>query len=204
MAIGESQGPHSVQGLPNLYRATLVISLLVLVLLPIGILNVGVWLEARGKLLDGNLAALEAETTALTRAVAADNREMAALDARVTAAGRAQQLLDRDVDPNLIWGPDSRWTEMGKAHALELWGRRAALQRRVSDAQVLAYQKTGEAARMRAAQEQNAHLVQAIAGYGLLLRGLVVAGVVLTLLSMVAWQLLIQRRVNAILARWTD
>jgi hypothetical protein len=204
MVVGESQGTAGVQSLPNLYRATLVISLLVLVLLPIGVLNVGVWLESRGKLLDGNLTALEAEMASLTRAIAADNSEMAVLDARVTAAGRAQQLLGPDSDPNLIWGPDSRWTEMGKAHALELWGRRQALQRRVTDAQLLVCTKTAEMARARAAQEQNACLVQAVMGYRFILKGLIALGVVLTGLSIVAWQLLIQRRVNAILSRWTD
>jgi hypothetical protein len=204
MAIAESQGPGSIQGLPNLYRATLVVSLLVLILLPIAVLNVGVWLESRGRQLEGNRAALDAETKSLTQAVAAGDREMAALDARVIAAGRAQQLLDKEVDPNVIWGPDSRWSDMGKTRVLELWGRREALQRRVSDTQIRVYEKTAEVARIRAAQEQNDYLTQAVTRYRFLLKGLIVVGVVLSLLSLLGWQLLIQRHVNALLRRWTD
>jgi hypothetical protein len=204
MVIAEAQGPSSMQGLPNLYRGLLVVSLLVLILLPVAVLNVGVWLESRDKQFDGSLAALDAEVAALNLAITADTSEMAALDARVTTMARRQQLFDRDVDPNTIWGPDSRWSDMGKSHALELWGRRQALQKHVSDMQLRVYEKTAEIVRVRGAKEQNAHLTKAVTDHWLLLRGLIAAGVLLALLSIVAWQLLIQRHVNAVLRRWTD
>jgi hypothetical protein len=204
MVIAESQTPGSIQGLPNLYRALLVVSLLVLILLPVAVLNVGVWLESRGKQLEGNLAALDAEVAALTRAVTADKREMAALDAQVTAMARTQQLLDKDVDPNTIWGPDARWSDMAKARALELWSRRAALQRRVDDTQMRVSEKAAEILRVQGAKEQNTHMAGAVTGRRFLLVSLIALGIVLTLLSIVAWQLLIQRHINALLRRWTD
>ncbi len=204
MVIAESQSPGSIQGLPNLYRAMLVVSLLVLTLLPIAVLNVGAWLESRGKQIEGNLAALEAEVAALGRAITADHREMTALDAQVTALARTQQLLDKDVDPNAIWGPDARWSDMAKARALELWGRRATLQRRVSDTQMRLCEKTAEILRIQGAKEQNTYMARAVTGRRFLLSSLIALGIVLTLLSIVAWQLLIQRHINALLHRWTD
>ncbi len=204
MVIAESQSPGSIQGLPNLYRAMLVVSLLVLILLPIAVLNVGAWLESRGKQIEGNLAALEAEVAALGRAITADHREMTALDAQVTALARTQQLLDKDVDPNAIWGPDARWSDMAKARTLELWGRRATLQRRVSDTQMRLCEKTAEILRIQGAKEQNTYMARAVTGRRFLLSSLIALGIVLTLLSIVAWQLLIQRHINALLRRWTD
>ncbi len=204
MVNAESQGPGSLQALPNLYRALLIISLLVLILLPVAILNVGVWLESRGKQIEGNLAVLDAEVAALTRAIAADTSAMAALDVRVTALARRQQLLDKDVDPNTIWSADARWSDMGKTYALELWSRREALRRHMSDVQFRLWEKTAEVARTRAAKEQNAYAARAVTGHRFLLLTLIAFGIVLALLSIVAWQLLIQRHVNALLRRWTD
>jgi hypothetical protein len=175
-----------------------------LILLPIAVLNVGVWLESRGKRLEGSLAALDAEVAALTRAVTADNRAMAALDAQVTAMARTQQLLDKDVDPNAIWGPDARWSDMAKARALELWSRRAALQRHVHDTQMRLSEKTAEILRTQGAKEQNTHMARVVTDRRFLLILLIALGIVLMLLSIVAWQLLIQRHINALLRRWTD
>jgi hypothetical protein len=204
MVIAETQSPGSIQGLPNLYRAMLIVSLLVLILLPVAMLNAGAWLESRGKGIEGNLAALNAEVAALGGVVTADNRAMAALEGQVTAIARTQQLLDKDVDPNTIWGPDSRWSDMAKARALELWNRREALQRHVHETQMRVCEKTAEILRVQGAKEQNTYMARAITGHRFLLLTLIALGIVLTLLSIVAWQLLIQRHINALLRRWTD
>jgi hypothetical protein len=208
MVISESQQVvGNLQGIPNLYRALFFVSLILLVLVPLGILGLDICLESRNRPLDGNLAAVEAELASLNQAVAADNKEITTLDNEVTATGRAEQLFAKGpegIDPNNLWRTDSRWSDMGKARVLELWGRRAILLKRAGDLQSLVREKTAEAARTRAAKDRNAYLQKAIRGRALLLKILIAAGVVGAAISALAWSVLIQSRVNIVLGRWAS
>jgi hypothetical protein len=76
MAASESQGPVNLRGTPNFYRVMFFLSLILLVLLPLGVLSSDVWLEFREKQLEADTSALEAELESLSQHIAADSNEV--------------------------------------------------------------------------------------------------------------------------------
>ena len=204
MAMSELHGPGNMQGIGNFYRATFFVSLILLVLLPLAILKSDIWLEYRQRHLDGNTAAVEEELAMLCRAVAGDSNEVAALDAQVTDIARSEQIFTEDSDPGSLWRPDSRWSEMGKAHILELWDRRESLTNRLGQSRALLWEKTADLARLRARKDENSYLRERIQVHRIFLYGVLLAGVFGVVLSTLLWGGLVQVRVNAVLARWAS
>ncbi len=204
MAISELHGPGNMQGIGNFYRATFFVSLILLVLLPLAILKSDIWLECRERRLDGNAAALEEELTLLCREVAADSNEVAALDKEVLEIARSEQIFTEDSDPRSLWRPDSRWSEMGKAHILELWDRREMLGNRLGQSRTLLREKTADLAGVHARKDENSYLRASLRTHRLLLRGALVLGVFGVASSALLWGALVQTRVNAVLTRWAS
>lgn len=204
MAISDLHGPANMQGVGNFYRAAFFVSLILLVLLPLAILKSDIWLEYRQKHLDGNTAALEEELTMLGRAVAVDSNEVAALDAQVIEIARSEQIFTEGNEPRSLWRPDSRWSEMGKAHILALWDRQAALRDRLGQSHALIREKTADLVRLCARRDENTYLRECIKAHRFLLYCVLLVGVFGVALSTLLWGGLVQVRVNAVLMRWAS
>ena len=204
MAISELHGPANMQGIGNFYRAIFFVSLILLILLPLAIVKSDIWLQYRQKQLDGRMVILEEELASLSRAIAADGNDVAALDAEVIQIARSEQIFTEDSDPRSLWRPDSRWSEMGKAHILELWDRQKMLTSRVGQSQNLMREKTADLARVLAQKDENKYLRECLRGHRLWLYGALLLGVFGVSFSALLWGSFIQIRVNAVLTRWAS
>ena len=204
MAVSDLHGPVNMQGVGNFYRAAFFVSLILLVLLPLAILKSDIWLAYRQKHLDGDAAALEEELTMLGRAVAVDSNEVAALDAQVIEIARSEQIFTEDSDPGSLWRPDSRWSEMGKAHILALWDRQEALRDRLGQSHALAREKTADLVRLCARKDENTYLRECIKAHRFFLYCVLLVGVFGVALSTLLWGGVVQVRVNAVLMRWAS
>ena len=204
MAISELHGPANMQGIGNFYRAIFFVSLILLILLPLAILKSDIWLQYRQKQLDGRMVILEEELASLSRAIATDGNDVAALDAEVIQIARSEQIFTEDSDPRSLWRPDSRWSEMGKAHILELWDRQKMLRNRVGQSQNLMREKTADLARLSAQKDENKYLRESLKGHRLWLYGALLLGVFGVSFSALLWGSFIQIRVNAVLTRWAS
>jgi hypothetical protein len=201
MAGFESQGPANLRGTPNFYRAMFFLSLILLVLLPLGVLNSDVWLELREKQFQADASALEAELESLSQQIAADSNEVAALDTEVSKIAHFEQVFTEDSDQRSLWTPDARWSEMGKARVQEVWHQRGILGDRLAQSHALVRQREADLIRTRGRKDQIIHLRQFIKGHAFVLYGVLLLGAFATVLFALLWGAL-QGRVNAILRRW--
>lgn len=202
MAGHELQGCLSLQGIPNFYKVMFFISLVLLVLIPSAILNSASWLESREVLLDGRLGALEAAMASLEQQIAGDKDHLAGLDAEVLDIARAEQVFSSGSEQGNLWGPDTRWSEMGRARVEEIWRRHGAVQKGLVEAQESVRQKRAELVLLQADKRQMEHLREAVSNHRVALYGVILVGAFATVLFALLWGALIQTRVNAILAFW--
>lgn len=204
MAVSDLHGPANMQGVGNFYRAAFFVSLILLVLFPLAILKSDLWLQYRQRYLDGDAAALEEELTMLGRAVAVDSNEVTALDAQVIEIARSEQIFTEGDEPRSLWRPDSRWSEMGKAHILALWDRQEALRDRLGQSRALTREKTADLVRLCARRDENTYLRECIKAHRFFLYCILSVGVFGVVLSTLLWGGLVQVRVNAVLMRWAS
>ncbi|MDI6451671.1 hypothetical protein [Anaerobaca lacustris] len=202
MAGHELQGCLSLQGIPNFYKVMFFISLVLLILMPSAILNSSFWLESREILLDGRLAGLEAEIESLEQQIAGDKDHLAGLDAEVLDIARAEQVFSSGSEQGNLWGPDTRWSEMGRARVEEIWRRHGAAQKGLAEAQESVRQKRAELVLVQAGKSHMAHLRAVVSNHRVALYGVILVGAFATVLFALLWGALIQTRVNAILSSW--
>lgn len=202
MSVSESQGPASVRGTPNFYRVMFFLSLVFLVLLPIGVLSSDVWLESTEMQLDGKIGALEAALESLAQEIAIDSNEIALLDAEVVEIARSEQVFAEGSDQSSLWRPDAKWSDMGKSRVQEIWRRRGLLQDRQAQSRALAREKAADLALARAERDRNSYFRNLIKDRKFALYGVLLLGAFGTALSALLWGALVQGRVNVILARW--
>jgi hypothetical protein len=198
----EPQGLLTFSRTPNFYCAVFFLSLIFLVLLPLGILVSDVWLGAREVGLVADVNALGAEIESLSREVAADTNDIAALQAEVTALAKAEQVFTEDSGQGTLWRPDARWSEMGKARVQDIWRRQGIVQDRQAAAQTLIWQKQADLMRAQARKDQNTYLQDLIRGHTYILYGWLLVGIFAMAFSGLLWGVLVQTRVDAILTRW--
>jgi len=202
MAGSESQGTVNLRGTPNFYRVMFFLSLILLVLPPLGVLSSDVWLELREKQLQADAGALEAELDSLSAQIAADSNEVAALDTEVSEIAHSEQVFTEGSDQRSLWRPDARWSEMGKARVQEIWRQRGILGDRLAQSRALVRQKEADQIRTRGRKDQITHLRQFIKGHTFVLYGVLLFGAFAVAFFALLWGVL-QGRVNAILRRWT-
>lgn len=201
MAGFESQGPANLRGTPNFYRVMFFVTLILLVLPPLGILSSDIWLEFRERQIQADASALEAELQSLSAQIAADSNEVAALDTEVTDIAHSEQIFTEGSDQRGLWRPDTRWSEMVKARVQEIWGRRAVLADGLAQSRALVREKEADLIRTRGRKDQTTCLRQLIDDHTFVLYGVLLLGGLLAALFALLWGLL-QGRVNAILRRW--
>lgn len=202
MAGHELQGCLSLHGTPNFYKVMFFISLVLLVLIPGAILSSGFWLESREILLDGRLAALEAEIESLDRLIATDIDRLASLEAEVLDIARTEQVFSSGSEQGNLWGPDTRWSQMGRARVEEIWRRHEAVQKGMADSQTAARHKRADLVLAQAGKRQIAHRQAFVSNHRIALYGVILVGAFATVLFALLWSTLVQSRVNAILASW--
>lgn len=202
MAGHELQGCLSLHGTPNFYKVMFFISLVLLVLIPGTILSSGFWLESREILLDGRLAALEAEIESLDRQIATDIDRLASLEAEVLDIARTEQVFSSGSEQGNLWGPDTRWSQMGRARVEEIWRRHEAVQKGMADSQTAARHKKADLVLAQAGKRQIAHRQAFVSNHRIALYGVILVGAFATVLFALLWSTLVQSRVNAILASW--
>ncbi len=202
MAGHELQGCLSLQGIPNFYKVMFFTSLVLLVLIPSAIVHSRFWLESREILLDGRLASLEAEIESLDRQIASDADRLAGLEAEVLDIARAEQVFSSGSEQANLWGPDTRWSQMGRARVEEIWRRHEALQKGMADSQTAVRHKKADLVLAQAGKRHIAHRQAFLSNHRIALYGVILAGAFATVLFALLWGALIQTRVNAILATW--
>lgn len=202
MAGPESRTPVSLRGTPNFYRAMFFVSLILLVLFPLGILSSDVWLEFQEKQVQAEAGALKAELESLSQRIAADNNEVAALDSEVSAIAHSEQVFTEGSDQRSLWRPDARWSEMGKARVQEIWRQRGILGDRLAQSRGFVRQKEADLIRTGGRKDQISYLRQFIKRRAVVLYGVLLFGVFAVAVFALMWGVL-QGRVNVILRRWT-
>ena len=202
MAASESQGPVNFRGTSNFYRVMFFLSLLLLVLLPLGVLSSDVWLEFREKQLEVDTSALEAELESLSQQIAADSNEVDALDTEVSEIAHSEQVFTEGPDQRSLWRPNARWSEMGKARVQEIWRQRGILGDSLAQSRALVRQKQADITRMHGRKDQIIHLRQLIKEHTFVLYGVLLFGGFAVMFFALLWAVLVQGRVNAILKRW--
>jgi len=198
----ELQGPASLRGTPNFYRVMFFVCFILLVLLPCGLLSSNVWLESREIQLDGHLTALKAELESLEQQIAADRDSIASLEGEVLEIARAEQVFSAGSDQASLWGPDTRWSEMGRARVEEIWRRRAALQDGLTESNALVRQKTANLTITQARKKQVTHFRAFVGSHRVASYAVILVGAFATALFALLWSALVQARVNAILGWW--
>jgi hypothetical protein len=202
MAGTELQGPASLHGTPNFYRAMFFLCFIVLVLLPIGLLSLKVCLDSKEIRLDGRLTALQASIDSLRQRTADCNESAAALEAQVLEIARAEQVFSEGDERGFVWGPDTRWSEMGRARVEELWRRRRALQEDLTRFETWAREQQIDLTMVQAEKERITHLRASISDHKFALYAVILVGVFGAALFALLWGALVQGRVNAVLAAW--
>lgn len=201
MVGSESRSPANLRGTPNFYRVMFFLSLILLVLFPLGVLSSDVWLEFREKQLQAEASALEAELESLSQQIAADNNEVTALDTEVSEIAHSEQVFTEGSDQPSLWRPDARWSEMGKARVQEIWRQRGILGDRLAQSRAFVRQKEADLIRMGGRKDQITYLRQLIKGRTFVLYGALLFGALAVAVFALMWGVL-QGRVNAILRRW--
>jgi len=198
----EFQGPTSLRGTPNFYKVMFFVCFIFLLLLPCGLLSSNVWLESREIQLDGHLTALEAERESLEQQIAAAGDSIATLEGQVIEIARAEQVFSGNSDQANLWGPDTRWSEMGRARVEEIWRRRAALQAGRDECRVSVRQKTADLAITQANKKQITHFRTFVTDHKIAIYAAILAGAFTCALFILLWGALVQAKVNAILGCW--
>lgn len=202
MTGAEFQGPASLRGTPNFYRAMFFLCFILLVLLPLGLLSSSVCLDSKDIRLDGHLSALGSSLESLRQQIANDTEAVVSLDGEALEIARAEQVFSEGDDQGNIWGPDTRWSEMGRARVEELWRRRQILQEDLTHLQTLVREQTADVAIVQSEKERNAHFRTFISDHKLALYAVILVGVFGSALFALLWGALVQGRVNAVLAVW--
>ncbi|MFC1634466.1 hypothetical protein ACFL5Z_06450 [Planctomycetota bacterium] len=201
MAGYESQGPASLRGIPNFYRTMFFLSLILFVLLPMGILSSDIGLELRENQFQIIANALEAELESLSQQIAADSKEIDALDVEVSQIARSEQVFTESSEQHSLWRPDARWSEMGKVRVQEIWLQRGILGNELTQSRDLVRQKRSDLIRTDGRREQIINLRKLIKEHIFMFYGVLLFGVFTTVLFALLWSVL-QGRVNMILRRW--
>jgi hypothetical protein len=173
-----------------------------LVLLPLGLLGSNVCLDSKEIRLKGHLTALEASIAALRQQIATDRESVAGLEAEVLEIARAEQVFSEGDDQGHIWGPDTRWSEMGRARVEELWCRQQVLQEDLMRLQALVREQTADLTIVQSETERVAHFRAFVSDNKIVLYAVILAGVFGSALFALLWGALVQGRVNAILSVW--
>lgn len=202
MNAAESPSSVSLRGIPNFYKAMFFVCFVLLVLLPFGILNSSVVLESREVRLDGRVAALDAEIRSLQQQITADANSIAGLENEVLDIARAEQVFSGGAEQGRLWGPDTRWSEMGRARVEELWRRQAVLQNDLVQLRGFLRQKMADSTVVEAEKKQIELWRETVKGRRIALYAVILVGVFATVLFALLWGALIQGRVNTILNRW--
>lgn len=202
MTGSELQGPTSLRGTPNCYSTMFFICLILLVLLPCALLSSTVWLEPKAIQLEGRLSALTAEIDSLQQQIAVDANDITRLENEVLDIARAEQVFSNGSNQGNLWGPDTRWSDMGRARVEEIWRRRAVLRTDLTESGRSVRRQTASLADVQASRDQITFLRTFVADHKVLLYAVVLFGVFATGLFALLWSALIQARVNAILSRW--
>lgn len=198
----ELQGPASLRGTPNLYRVMFFVCFILLLLLPCGVLSSNVWLGSREIQLDGHLTALEAELASLEQQIGIDRDRIAGLEDEVLEIAQAEQVFSGGSEEVNLWGPDTRWSEMGRARVEEIWRRCDVLQDSMAEFRHLVRQRTADLTIARAQKEQITYFRGFITGHKIALYAVILAGAFATVLFALLWGAFVQARVNAILGWW--
>ena len=202
MAGTELQGAVSLRGTPNFYRVMFFLCFVLLLLLPCGLLSSNVCLDSREIQLDGDLAALEAELESLGQQMVADTDGIASLKGEVLEIARAEQVFADGSDQANLWGPDTRWSDMGRARVEEIWRRRAALQGNLAESRALVRRKTADLTVAQASKKKITHCRTLVKEHRIVLSAVALVGAFGTALFALLWGALVQARVNAILVCW--
>jgi hypothetical protein len=202
MAGTELQGPVSLHGTPNFYRVMFFLCFILLVLVPFGLLSSKVCLGSKEILFDGHLAALEAALESLRQQITSDTESITGIDAEVLDIARAEQVFSGENDQGNLWGPDTRWSDMGRARVEELWRRRQVLQGDLADLRALVREQTADLTIIQAEKGRIAHFRTFVSDHKLALYAVILVGVFGTALFALLWGGLVQARVNAILGVW--
>ena len=115
---------------------------------------------------------------------------------------QAEQVFAGGSEEANLWGPDTRWSEMGRARVEEIWRRCGVLQNSVTEIGHLARQKTADITLAHAQKEQITYFREFITGHKIALYAVILAGAFATVLFALLWGALVQTRVNAILGCW--
>jgi len=173
-----------------------------LVLLPCGLLSSNVWLELVTIRLDGQLAALGAEIESLGQNITAETDGIADLENEVVKIAKAEQVFSNGADEASLWGPDTRWSDMGRARVEEIWRRCEVLEADLAESSALVRQKSATLTMAQASRDQITHFRAFVNDHRVVLYAVILVGVFATGLSVLLWGALVQARVNAILRRW--
>lgn len=198
----ELPGPASLRGVPNFFRVMFFVCLIPLVLLPCGLLSSNVWLESREIELDGHLAALGAEIQSLEGQIATNTERIASIEGEVLEIAQAEQVFSDGQGQGSLWGPDTRWSEMGRARVEELWRRRTSIQDDLRKCAASGRQKKAELTVISANKKQIAHFRALVTDHRLALYVMLLVGTFAAVLFALLWGAIVQARVNAILDRW--
>jgi hypothetical protein len=198
----EMLGPTSLHGTPNFYRVMFFLCFILLVLLPLGLLSSNVCLESKEIRLDGHLTALTASVESLRQQIATDREGVAGLEAEVLEIARAEQVFSEGDDQGHIWGPDTRWSEMGRARVEELWRRQDMLQEDLVQLQALMREQMADLTILQSEKERIAHFRTFVSDHRFALYAVILAGVFGSALFALLWGAVVQGRVNAVLAVW--
>jgi len=203
MAGTELQGPTSLRGTPNFYRAMFFLCFILLVALPLGLLSSSVCLDSKDIRLDGHLSALGSSLESLRQRIADDTEAVVSLDGETLEIARAEQVFSEGDDQGNIWGPDTRWSEMGRARVEELWGRRRALQEDLTHLETMVREQTADLTMVQSEKERVAHFRTFISDHKFAFYAVILVGMFGSALFALLWGALVQGRVNAVLAAWT-
>jgi len=202
MAGTESQGPISLRGVPNFYGVMFFVWFILLVLLPCGLLSSKVWLDSREISLNGHIEALQAEVGVLEQQIAASKESITGLENEASEIARAEQVFSKGSDQGSLWGPDTRWSEMGRARVEEIWRRRGVLQDDLRECRALLRQKTADLTVVHASQKRIDHFRTFVKDHRIALYAAILVGAFATVLFALLWGAIVQARINAILGSW--
>ncbi|UCD49271.1 MAG: hypothetical protein JSW27_17280 [Phycisphaerales bacterium] len=202
MTDAELPGPASLHGTPNFYRVMFFLCFILLVLLPFGLLSSNVCLESKEIQLNGHLSALGSSLESLRQQIAGDTESIASLEGEVLEIAEAEQVFSEEGDQGHIWGPDTRWSDMGRARVEELWRRRQILQEDLTHLQTLLREQTADLTIVQSEKERIAHFRTFVSDRKIALYAVILAGVFGSALFALLWGALVQGRVNGVLAVW--
>jgi cell division protein FtsB len=202
MAGTESQGSISLRGIPNFYSVMFFVSFILLVCLPCGLLSSKVWLDSKEISLNGRIEALQADIGSLEQQIAAGKDGVKSLEDEASEIARAEQMFSKGSDQGSLWGPDTRWSEMGRARVEEIWRRRGVLQDDLRECRALLRQKTADLTIAQASEKRIVHFRTFVRDHRIALYATILVGAFATVVFALLWGAIVQARINAILGWW--